>query len=195
VPFDPTNSPEPKTPIIPHSVQDQALKTFGADSITQKVRRLNAGQRAVFENLCAGMDPSEACREAGYLSTGPMQALINKIPDLMDRLGLTDEYLINEKLKPLLVAEETKFFHCKVEGQTIYIHPDGTKELKDTTEIMVEERTVHANDIRLRALELAFKLRGSIVKPREDMEDPHSRDINVQVIHIGAEGVARREQR
>jgi hypothetical protein len=67
------------------------------------------------------------------------------MPDLLDRLGLSDVALIEKHLKPLLSAQTTKFFQHrgKVTGK----------------------RVVTDNEGRLKALDMAFKLRGSFVQP------------------------------
>jgi hypothetical protein len=70
-----------------------------------------------------------------------LQNLKLKIPELLDRLGLSDVALIEKRLKPLLSAQTTKFFQRrgKVTGKRVVID----------------------NDARLKALDMAFKLRGS----------------------------------
>jgi hypothetical protein len=67
-----------------------------------------------------------------------------KMPELLDRLGLSEAVLIEKHLKPLLSARTTKFFQHlgKVTGK----------------------RLVTDNEARLKALELAFKLKGSFVQ-------------------------------
>jgi len=84
-----------------------------------------------------------------------MQSLQNlklKVPELLDRLGLSDVALIEKHLKPLLSARTTKFFQDrgKVTGK----------------------RLVSDNDARLKALDMAFKLRGSFVQPDPKLAEP-----------------------
>jgi hypothetical protein len=114
---------------------------------------------AFVKNLVDGMTITEAARKAGYSRKCPgqagYQALQNlklKMPELLDRLGLSDVALIEKHLKPLLSARTTKFFQHrgKVTGK----------------------RLVSDNDARLKALEMAFKLRGSFVQPDPKLAEP-----------------------
>ena len=63
------------------------------------------------------------------------------MPEVLEAAGLTDDALIEKYLKPLLNAEETKFFQHK--GR------------------VVSKRNVAALGTRTQALDLAFKLKGS----------------------------------
>jgi len=71
------------------------------------------------------------------------------MPHLMDEMGLTDDSLIGDYLVPLLNATQVKAFNH--EGKVIYSKP------------------LKALDIRLRALEQAFKLKGSYA-PVQDQQ-------------------------
>jgi len=128
-------------------------------SIVRGNKQLKPRQVALVKNLMDGMTITEAARRAGYSRKCPgqagYQALQNlklKMPELLDRLGLSEVVLIEKHLKPLLSARTTKFFQHggKVTGK----------------------RIVSDNEARLRALDIAFKLRGSFVqenpKPTED---------------------------
>jgi hypothetical protein len=68
-----------------------------------------------------------------------------------DQHGLTDEALIEKHLKPLLQAKETKFFQHK--GR------------------VTDSRQVPAHGIRLNALDMAFRLRGSYAAPLAEDRD------------------------
>jgi hypothetical protein len=111
-------------------------------------KQLKPRQVALVKNLVDGMTITEAARRAGYSKKCPgqagYQALQNlklKMPELLDRLGLSEVVLIEKHLKPMLSAQTTKFFQHrgKVAGK----------------------RLVTDNEARLNALDLAFKLRGS----------------------------------
>ena len=78
---------------------------------------VDARQVALVKNLVDGMTLTEAARRAGYSKKCPgqagYQALQNlklKMPELFDRLGLSDVALIEKHLKSLLSTRTTKFF-------------------------------------------------------------------------------------
>jgi len=115
-------------------------------------KRLTHKEQAFVRNLVIGKNLTESALAAGYSDKHPgqsgWQALKNiqlKMPELLDRYGLTDYVLIEKHLKPLLWATETKFFHTK--GK------------------VVDTRQVPANAIRLDALDMAFRLKGSYPLP------------------------------
>ena len=74
------------------------------------------------------------------------------MPELLDRLGLSDAALIEKHLKPLLSARTTKFFQR------------GGK--------VTAMRLVADNDARLKALDMAFKLRGSFAAADPKLPEP-----------------------
>jgi hypothetical protein len=132
-------------------------------------KQLKPRQVAFVKNLVDGMTITEAARSAGYSKRCPgqagYQALQNlklKMPELLDRLGLSEVVLIEKHLKPLLSAQTTKFFQHrgKVTGK----------------------RLVTDNEARLRALELAFKLKGSFVQENPKLAE----DTGVKVIIMDA---------
>jgi len=147
---------------VPLDLQDERLESVGAESIFQRVRLLTPRQRIVLDKLLSGAGETEACEAAGYTTKSPIATIQSKLGNLMDRLGLTDEYLVKDKLIPLLNATETK------------------AQLSGGTFVYSEPLTAH--DIRLRALDMALKLKRAY--PQRD-EATEVRDITVQVIHIG----------
>lgn len=188
---DPGTYPAPP-PIIPHDVADSVLGQTGEKSITQRIRRLNAKQRLVVELMLAGVDPGEACRRAGYASTSAVETIKSKMPELMDRVGLTDEYLINSRLKPLLDAETTKFFQTTQEILDVSARDEkgNAIEMVKRKELVIERENVVAHDIRLKALDMAFKLRGSYAQRNAGLDESLGNNdeparINVNVIHVG----------
>jgi hypothetical protein len=151
------------------SEQDARLGASGQDSIYQKIRLLDNKQRKLLQNLIDGMEPREACLAAGYGNSSGMRGLQDKMPDIMARLGLTDEILVEVYLKPLLVANETKFFANKG--------------------IVCDQKDVAALEVRRATLDMAFKLRGSYAETLRDVENAptDSHDITVQIVNVGAQ--------
>jgi hypothetical protein len=88
------------------------------------------------------------------------------MPELMDSLGLSEKALIEKHLVPLLSAKSTKFFQH--EGK------------------VVQKREVADNEARLRALDMAFKLRGSYTAA--DAKPPEPPPPSVIVIDIPRPG-------
>ena len=77
-----------------------------------------------------------------------------KTRDVMDRVGLRDIELIENCLKPALVANEIRFFPMATDADPTHI----------------EERTTVAWGPRLRALDVAFQLRGSYPPRNANLE-------------------------
>lgn len=148
-------------PPIDLEEQDEILGTYDAESIRAKLSLLNKKQRLVFISMLNGMNNTQACREAGYKSAGATRTIKKRIPDLMQRCGLSDKILL-EKLKEKLDAKETKFF--QMNGQ------------------VTETREVVAHGIQMQALDMSFKLRGAYIKPEEDRSN---QEINVQIVNVG----------
>jgi len=132
-------------------------------------RQLKPRQMALVKNLVTGMTLTEAARSAGYSKKCPgqagYQALQNlklRMPELLDRLGLSDVALIEKHLKPLLSARTTKFFQH--EGK------------------ITGRRIVADNDARLRALDMASKLKGSYNAADPKLTEPAG--VSVIVIDV-----------
>jgi len=156
---------QPASPIVEPDVQDSKLNLTGEKSIYQRIRLLNPKQRKIVELILAGTSPRQACFDAGFESDGPLKTIRRKMPEIMDRAGLTDQLLVEKHLTPLLSAEEVRFFKSKEDE-------------------LIETPPQPALDIRLRALDMTFKLRGSY--PTPDDQAPAVRDINVNIINVGA---------
>jgi phage terminase small subunit len=125
---------------------------------------LTPQQHNLVKNLVKGMNLQQAAIAAGYspknASISANQALKGirkKMPQLLDKRGLTDSALIRKYLKPALEANETKFFQ-----------KDG--EVKETHDVINW-------DARLRALDMTFKLKGSY-SPVE-VESHHIHEISL----------------
>ena len=114
----------------------------------KKPRALSHQQRKLIKALPKAASVSEAGRIAGY-SVAPaahraLAAIQRRMPQILDRHGLTDDYLVEKCLKPGLNAKETKFFAH--EG------------------IVTDSRTVVAWGDRRAYLDIANRLRGSYPK-------------------------------
>jgi hypothetical protein len=127
-------------------------------------------QLGLVKHLLDGATLTEAARRAGYSPKWPgqagYQALQNlrlTMPELLDRLGLTDAALIEKHLKPLLRAQKTIFFQHQ--GK------------------VTDKRVVAAHEIRSRALDMAFRIRGSYAPPKEP---EIANKIGVKVVLVGA---------
>lgn len=110
--------------------------------------RLSIQQRNLVKGLMKGMTITEAAVTAGYSDKNPAQSgsqaldsIRLKMPEVLDRAGLTDEVLIEKYLRPALVANDTEF--AKFEGK-----------ITDQVEVV-------AWSPRLTALDMAFNLKGS----------------------------------
>ena len=87
-----------------------------------------------------------------------MKQLGGRLREVMDRLELTDMHSIQKHLVPKLDARETKFFPWR-------------KTTKRGTRQVIDVREVEALSTQIRALDMAFKLRGDYA-PKEIDTDP-----------------------
>jgi hypothetical protein len=128
-------------------------------------------QAGMMKGILAGKSDMTAYRDAGGTGLNPKSAhdvkiaLLEKVPAIMDRIGLTDEKLIRKYLKPALEATETKF-----------VQKDG---------VFTDQRTVPAWEPRLKALDMAFQLHGSYAaRPGTRVELPADGEIEVVVRRV-----------
>jgi hypothetical protein len=126
-----------------------------SDMEFHRQKGLTPKERALVRNLANGKNLTQSALAAGYSRKCPgqsgWQALQNirlKLPDLLDKHGLTDNALIEKHLKPLLGATETMFFQSK-----------GN---------VTETRRVPAHRVRINALDMAFRLKGSYKAPADE---------------------------
>jgi hypothetical protein len=112
----------------------------------------------------AGAKAGYACRQSAHEA---FKAVIERSPDVLQRLGLTHDYVLDKCLRPLLEAKETKFFQ-----------KDG---------IVMQERDVEANDIRIRAIELWGKLMGAFTAQKVQL----SGDLNLELNHASDDELDR----
>lgn len=135
----------------------------------RKRRGLTQKERSLVRNLADGKNLTQSALAAGYSGKCPGQSgwqarenIRQKMPELLDQHGLTDEALIEKHLKPLLNATETKFFQHKGRIRS--------------------KREVIAWGPRKEGLDMAFKLKGSYsAKPEGDVNV----GVKVVVLDIG----------
>lgn len=80
-------------------------------------RELTHKEKRLVQAFLKGMNKKQAALAAGYSpkfptssATQALEAIKLKTPEVMDKLGLTVEHLIQKHLTPLLSANETKVF-------------------------------------------------------------------------------------
>jgi len=133
-------------------------------------------QKKLLQELPTSKTITEAAIKAGYgpknagqLGSQALQRMRGRVPDLMDRVGLSEEFLIEKHLKPLLSATETKFVR---EEERVRV---GRKiEVRS----VVNKYVLADNAAQLNALDKAFLLHGSYA-PRDPKE---AAQFGVQVI-------------
>jgi hypothetical protein len=105
-----------------------------------------AKDKSYSEAAIAAGYSGKTARQSGYQA---MQQLRGRVPDLLDRHGLSEDVLIDKYLRPLLTAKETIFFQ-----------KDGKVK---------QQVNVAALGIRLSALRTAFELHGGYA-PKDPKE-------------------------
>jgi hypothetical protein len=125
---------------------------------------------ALIKALTAGSTIAEAYKAAGYTGQNANKAgweilerIRRKAPDIMNRVGLNQENLINDYLKPMLNATEVKVF--KQNGMVVK-DEDGNEKMSPG-EIIYSDPLV-AWEPRRAALDMSFRLHGSYAKTGED---------------------------
>ena len=133
--------------------------------------KLTPQQRRLIKNLIAGQSITESARSAGYADNGyvgqigsqALETIREKMPQILDKHGLTDNVLIEKYLKPLLNAETTEF--AKFEGK------------------ITDEKSVIAWEPRKAGLDMAFNLKGSYAA--KDSGPSSGSNITVNVLVMG----------
>jgi len=148
------------------------MKQSDKKELTEKESRL------VKAFLEGAKTKKEAAIEAGYSPKNPTasanQALDSirlKAPDIMDKLGLNVEALIQNHLKPLLSAQETKVFVFEDE------HAKKGKHTKRVLRINLADNTT-----RRYATRMAFELQGAF--PPQDPQLAAQVGVEVIVIDV-----------
>lgn len=137
--------------------------------------KLTGQQKSLVRNLVKGMSITDAAREAGYADNGyvgqigsqALEAIRLKMPEVLEKAGLTDDALVENYLKPALNATETEF--AKYEGA------------------ITDEREVISWGPRLQALDITFNLKGSYAPKKKELSGDPSSPIEFvcKVIHVG----------
>ena len=128
----------------------------------KKRPKLTPRQQKLVKHLAKGKMPGEAAIAAGYSSKNPRQsaqqaleAIRNTLPEILARSGLDDDSVIQNHLRPLMNANETKYFSLPVgrgKTRTLQIH---TREQKNWT-------------ARANGLDIWSKIRGAYVREAEN---------------------------
>ena len=107
------------------------------------------------------MTQAEAARAAGYskrsaksLGHKMLKSIAERMPEVLERMGYQDEKLITKYLEPLLRAKDTKFF----------AHKGKVRDRRDVAD----------NDIRLKALDTVFRLKGSYAAVQQEQQVTHT---------------------
>ncbi len=90
---------------------------------------------------------------------------------MLERLGLTYDYVLDKCLRPLLAAKETKFFQNQG--------------------VVMQREEVEALDIRLRAIDVWAKLAGAYSVQKLDVRG----NLHLDVSHVSDEELGRRHHR
>jgi hypothetical protein len=138
----------------------------------EKKRRLSLRKRRFLRNLISNKYPTQkaAAIAAGYspscagkCATLAIREARESFPEILARMGLTDEALVERYLLPLMNAEETKFFQ-----------KDG--KITETADVV-------AWGPRREGLDMAFKLRGAYDEGKKsDAAGPST--VTIEVVDI-----------
>jgi hypothetical protein len=115
------------------------------------------GSKTVAE---AGQKAGYACRQSAHEA---FKGIAEQAPEVLERLGLTTEHVLDKCLRPLLSATETKFFANQG--------------------VVMQREEVEALDIRLRAIDVWAKLAGAYSVQKLNV----SGRLNVDVTHVSDE--------
>jgi hypothetical protein len=110
-----------------------------------KKAKLTIKQSRLLEALPTSKTVAEAGEKAGFAcrqsAHEAFKGIAERAPEVLERLGLTYEHVLDKCLRPLLEAKETKFFQSQG--------------------IVMQREEVEALDIRLRAIDTWAKLAGA----------------------------------
>jgi len=135
------------------------------DRKPNKKRRIPFQARCLVREVLSGKHKTiaSAGQAAGYMGPGAYRALKNlrgTISEIMDQAGLSDAYLVQNCLHPLLHATRTKHFQNK-------------GKVKDS-------REEPALEIRRDALDIALRIKGKYAPPA--VEQAHKDTVQVIVL-------------
>jgi hypothetical protein len=116
----------------------------------ERKRRLTVRQQKLVEALTMSKSIAEAATVAGYsdrtAASPALKGISETAPEVLEGVGASIGYVVNNCLRPLMEAKETKFF---------------TK-----AGIVLDTREVPALDARIRALEIWAKLIGAYMSQK-----------------------------
>jgi hypothetical protein len=137
------------------------------DRKPNKKRKIPFQARRLVREVLSGKHKTikSAGEAAGYSGTDAHRALRNlqgTMSEILDAAGMTDAFLAQNCLKPLLRATTTKFF--QYEGE------------------VTDSRKVADNDARLRALDIALRIKGKYAPLA--VEQAHKHAVQVLILDV-----------
>lgn len=136
--------------------------TKQSNSSTKGNEKLTLKQKKLVEALPATQSIAQAGDIAGYsdrtAASRALKGIAERAPEVLERLGLTIEHVVNKCLRPLLEARETKFFA--------------------SNGVVMETREVDASDIRLRAIDTWARLMGAYTAQKVQLSGGLSLEFN-----------------
>ena len=132
------------------------------ESKSVKGEKLTSKQKKLVEALPVTSSIAEAGTVAGYsdrtAASRALKSISERAPEVLERLGLTIEHVVDKCLRPLLEAKETKFFA--------------------SNGIVLDSKEVAALDIRIRAIEVWARLMGAYTAQKVQLSGNLSLDLN-----------------
>lgn len=123
---------------------------------------LTLKQAKLLKEIPTAASIAEAGEKAGYYDRQTahraLKGIAERAPEVLERLGLTVEFVADKCLRPLLEAKETKFFANQG--------------------IVLDTREVEALDIRLRAVDLWGRLMGAFTAQKLQVSGNLNLDLN-----------------
>ena len=123
---------------------------------------LTLKQARLLKEIPTSTSIAEAGEKAGYAyrqdAHRALKSISERAPEVLERLGLTIEYVADKCLRPLLEAKETKFFANQG--------------------IVLDTREVDALDIRLRAVDVWGRLMGAFTAQKLQVSGDLNLDLN-----------------
>lgn len=130
----------------------------------KRTPKMTPREQQVLAGVLEGKKQVTIAKELGISSSNVSGTLTRlatktmKASEILDDMGLDLRVGLERYLLPLLEAKETKFFAHEKKGISF---DDKGHPYVDLDGYVIEEREVIANDIRLRAADLFFKLHGA----------------------------------
>jgi hypothetical protein len=127
-----------------------------------KGEKLTIKQKKLVEALPVTNSIAEAGTVAGYsdrtAASRALKGIAERAPEVLERLGLTIDHVVDKCLRPLLEAKETKFFA--------------------NAGVVFDTKEVEALDIRIRAIEVWARLMGAYTAQKVQLSGGLSLDFN-----------------